>query len=168
MSGFLLINVSNEKNTFDWVNLKLDIRLSGVWDSTSIPDILSPLYSSVPMDTLILQYSKLLSEYLRKHMLPNLRAILQRPVETNECTFPVLTKQTCTAINGVITGPNGPCNPCDTCCNCFMQQRCDGDCKNCACVRCSVRPWTFPLFISSFLMFIVSALFVYNWYYKYL
>jgi len=153
VSGFFIASVDvNDSGIFDWPNIRLDLRLTGQWNQGFLPDGENVIFSSVPFQALMDQYTTALAKHLKEHFLPKLRFKVQRNKSSENCDIPVAPKQECTST----VSPVGPCDACDVCCKCFMQQRCDGECKDCACVSCTLQNWSFMQALATLLMIIVS------------
>lgn len=122
--------------------------------SAEWPDTESPLFEYVPTDSLVSEYLKALNKHIDSHN-NGLRRALQMANALNACQLPADTVQTCVADQGAT--PEEPCGLCDTCCKCLVQQRCDGPCAGCPCVKCSKSLWTIQTFFISLLLLLVSV-----------
>ena len=163
LSGFLLISIPRNGAVLQFTKPEIDISFQAIWDTDTLPwpNTDNPLFPSVPTATLLKQYTDALQKKARKEILPHLRNAIQKKDEDFLCSWPTSFAQTC---NATTTMPDGACHPCDTCCKCLVQQRCDGECSDCACVSCEENVgWRFLLLFSSLLMVIVSLLIILAW-----
>jgi hypothetical protein len=135
LSGFLLVSVPiSQFGVLETSRLDVDFSIYASWATpTSWPDTSNVLYNSVPWASILNTWSSQFVQYLRSKVRVPFRNTLQMPNRLLGCRVPLDSTQTCTTAT---TMPNGPCGPCDTCCKCLVEQRCDGDCADCACVNC--------------------------------
>jgi len=166
LTGVLLISVPIRNKTLEFVDVEVDMIVYGSWYNVAGVPLNDPwpeqdsfLFNSVPLDILLKQYVESLTKYFKAELVPKVRDIIQAPNVSINCIVPANVSQTCTALT---TFPSSACNPCDTCCKCLVQQRCDGECKDCPCVSCKeVKTWSFTQLIVTFIVvcFIISWVF---------
>lgn len=165
ITGILLVSVPITDKDFKFEDIEVDAFLYGSWydsngDSFNVwPDSSSLLFNSVPFDAILNTYVSELNESIKSKLVPNVRKFLQAHNTAINCIVPQNVTQTCSSLT---TFPGEACNPCDTCCKCLVQQRCDGECANCPCVKCdSVKLWSFSQIFVTILIgcFIVAWIF---------
>jgi hypothetical protein len=165
LTGILLISVPIKDKDLHFEEIDVDAFLYGSWmdsngDQFNVwPDSSSILFNSVPFDLSLQTYVTELNQSIKSKLVPKVRTFLQAPNVTISCIVPINTEQTCTTLT---TFPGEACNPCDTCCKCLVQQRCDGECKNCPCVKCdSIKLWSFSQIFVTILIgcFLVAWIF---------
>jgi len=148
ITGNILVSVPRHSDKFDFPHLTVDVMFTGNW-TLEWPDNENILFNTVPVNELATKYVENFNAAIRGPLSKGLRLSLQSNVVTNNCTFPTLVPNVCTANTRTATEF---CDPCDTCCMCLMQQRCDGECSQCACVQCD-NTWYATLFLSVLLFF---------------
>lgn len=128
------------------VSVRLALNYATGPQAPSWPDSTNALWAFVPVNDALTQLEDLLNEtadtvsrdmtgYVTSHMINS----------KVECEAAQVADQTCSSTTLM---PTGPCNACDTCCKCLVQQRCDGECSSCACVKCSTFNYT-PSFVAA-------------------
>jgi hypothetical protein len=161
ITGFLLITVPRSKNTLYYSRPLVDISFFINWTTDTngniggFPEQTSPLFPTIPKDKLLYNFEKVLKDGARSKLLGPIFRDLQSNDKSFTCKWPILIKQACTTSTSAL---QGPCNPCDTCCKCLAQQRCDGECSGCECVRCSPSIWRYQTALCAILMLFISIL----------
>jgi len=160
LSGLLLISIPRNEKTLQFSKPEVDISFQAVW-AEPWPDNESNLFPSVPVADLLKDFTTTLQKEARKDIVVKIMNAIQSADRPLNCTWPIVNAQTCQSTTEM---PVGACHPCDTCCNCMIQQRCDGECSECACVHCNESIlWRIVLFVSAALMLVISVALIISW-----
>lgn len=166
ISGFLLITIPRKNNILYFSRPLLDIAFyinytasAGSQNFGNFPNTDSLLFHTVPKEKLLFDFSDVLRTAAKKRLLPKIFNIIQSNDAYLDCTWPVALREACTSETVM---PLAACHPCDTCCKCLIQQRCDGECSNCACVNCTPHIWRYQTAICAVLMIFVAIVLFYD------
>ena len=161
LTGLLLVSVPIQNGLLQFSKVLVDIQLyaqpAPIDYGADIGQKETILLSSVPVSRLVDQFMSQWNVFYKKHLPEQIRLVLQKRDAPLQCQLPTLVNQTCSF--GTLV-PGQMCNPCDTCCNCLIQQRCDGDCSSCACVRCETNQWSYLQILTTLLILTFLVAFV--------
>lgn len=140
LSGEILIKIPIVNKSLQFSKLSVSVNFLSNWtDETLWPDQNNILFERVPLNSLLKQWTSILNNTFAKNLEKYSENYALVPDLSINCTFPITMPMVCTKEMALDSQALTPvyCHPCDKCCKCFMQQRCDFGCENCACINCS-------------------------------
>jgi len=171
LSGEIVFTVPMKKSkTLFFSDLQVDIHFTSSWTSAANaawPDQTSTLFDRLPLNDFIDSWTSELNTSFSPQLISNVKSIMLVPNISIACNMPRFVPMPCTlAMKQSLELPTAPCHPCDTCCKCFVQQRCDSGCAECACLSCTQVQRTFAQAAISSLFIVFSVYIFWNCYKK--
>lgn len=156
LNGEIIVSFPIYDNNLQLSEFKVSIHFISKWENVVWPDRNNVLFYRIPLETLLQEWTRQFNASFSTSMETNMKRVLLFADKPLRCNYPAFTKMVCTKemAESQTTLLPSSCHPCDTCCRCFVQQRCDSGCDQCACVKCGANPWKFGTFIIAMLVLI--------------
>ena len=161
LSGEIVFEIPIVKKSLMFSQMHASVSFLSTWTEetkAAWPDNTNALFERVPLDLLLSEWNKTLNSSLASNLEKNIAKYCLVPDLTIDCTLPTMVPMLCTkemALDPMAQGPKY-CHPCDTCCKCFIQQRCDSGCEDCACMNCTKSSWKYGMLGITILIFFAS------------
>lgn len=167
LTGEIVFTIPIAKNILKLQDMSVDVHFSSSWTNTIWPDTSNVMFSRLPFDAFLYAWTSELNKTFAIKLSENIKKIMLLPQIQFSCAVPTFVPMMCTSAMKTSNDlPNVACHPCDKCCKCFVQQRCDGGCDECACLNCNNLKGSVLQYCISFLIIFYALCISWNCYKK--